>query len=258
MAKKQLVISEVFEYCSKTNNLIFDNKLVKEISKKHNFANPFDATKFDNSDKLPDILKEKDYFILHLGEGKHQFIKGIKLGYHKFEPINENEIFEWKYRKSILNEYDTSESNILSVIFNQRVIHDFLYEDIVANPKMYGSRRTKATLDFFIGNEYIRTTNLQMEIDLTIENHGIVTIFEGKNNFPNDFAIYQIYFPFLYYTKLKIENQLEIKEINCCYALRKTQADRTEIRLYLYTFEDYKKMDSIKLIKKAQYNLIKR
>ncbi|MCW3134124.1 MAG: hypothetical protein N2V78_07355 [Methanophagales archaeon] len=42
-----------------------------------------------------------------------------------------------------LNEFDTSESNILSVASNQRIIHDFLYEDIVASPKVYSARRTK-------------------------------------------------------------------------------------------------------------------
>ena len=157
-----------------------------------------------------------------------------------------------------MNEFDTSESNILSVGFNQRIIHDFLYDDIIANPKMYGSRRTKTSFEFFIDKEFIKATSLQMEIDLTTEYNGIVTIFEGKNNFPENFAIYQLYFPFLYYFNLKKNNKLDIKDINCCYLLRKKENEKSIIRIYLYTFENPLNMASIKLIKNAQYNLIKR
>jgi len=143
----------------------------------------------------------------------------------------------------------------LSVGFNQRIIHDFLYDDIVASPKMYGARRTKTTLNYSIGKEKITASNLQMEIDLTTENNGIVTVFEGKNNFLENFAVYQLYFPFLYYYNLKKENKLEI---NCCYLLRKRDDEKSVIKIYKYTFEDPVDMTSIKLIKNARYNLIKR
>ncbi len=258
MGKKQEVIAEIFKTCQKKNEYTFDNSLVKNVSKKFGFGNPFDATKLDDTSKFPSILLENDYFIIHLGGGKHKFIKGINNGFHNFEQIDEQNIYDWKYRQSILNEFDTSESNILSVGFNQRIIHDFLYDDIVANPKMYGSRRTKTTLKYKIGNEKIIASNLQMEIDLTTEYNGIVTTFEGKNNFPENFAVYQLYFPFLYYSNLKNENKLDIKEINCCYLLRKRDKENSVIRIYQYIFEDSFDMTSIKLIKNAQYNLIKR
>ncbi len=232
--------------------------MVRNVSKKIGFGNPFDATKLDNTEKFPKELLENDYFIVHLGEGKHKFVKGITNGFHEFEEIPEENKFDWRYRKSILNEFDTSESNILSVVFNQRIIHDFLYDDIVANPKMYGARRTKTSFEYFIGEEKITATNLQMEIDLTTEYNGVVTVFEGKNNFPQNFAVYQLYFPFFYYYTLKKNNKLDIKEINCCYVLRKKENNQSIIKIYQYTFEKPNDMTAIKLIKSAQYNLIKR
>ncbi len=258
MNKKQKVITEIFKTCQKNNNYIFDNELVKSVSKKVGFGNPFDATKLDNTDKFPGILLENDYFIIHLGSGKHQFIKGIDKGFHSFEPIDKKDIYDWKYRQSILNEFDTSESNILSVGFNQRIIHDFLYNDIVANPKMYGSRRTKTSFSYFIGKEPVQANNLQMEIDLTTEYNGMVTVFEGKNNFPANFAVYQLFFPFLYYYKLKEDNKLNINDINCCYLLRKKEQGKSVIRIYQYTFDNPLDISSIRLVKNAQYNLIKR
>ncbi len=133
MSKKNLVLTDLFTHCLKTNNYVFDNRLVKSLCKKHGFGNPFDVTKLDNTGKFPEILLAHDYFLVHLGEGRHQFVKGITFGFHEFEKIEQ--VVDWEYRKSLLNEFDTSESNILSVGFNQRIIHDFLYEDIVAKPK---------------------------------------------------------------------------------------------------------------------------
>jgi hypothetical protein len=219
MSKKDEVLIELLRICKQKRNYIFDNDLVKTICKKTGFGNPFDITKLDNTAKFPEIMIQNDLFILHLGEGKHQFIKGIKYGFHKFEEISPENIIEWKYRKSLLNEFDTSESNILSVGFNQRIIHDFLYDDIVANPKVYNARRTKSSIEYFINKEFVKTTNLQMEIDLTMELDDKVTIFEGKNNFPENFAVYQLFHPFIYYQNLKKEKQLNIKEITCCYLL---------------------------------------
>ncbi len=230
--------------------------MVKDYCRKHGFGNPFDVTKLDNTSKFPSILIENDYFLLHLGQGKHQFVKGIKNGFHHFEIITN--IVDWQYRSSILNEFDTSESNILSVRFNQRIIHDFLYEDIVANPKIYNARRTKSKLDYYVKDELIQTKNLQMEIDLTMELNGRVTLFEGKNDFPKDFAVYQLFHPFLYYKKLKTEKQLNITEITCCYLLRKREVKSSIVRIYLYTFDNIKDMTSIKLLQAKQYNLIQR
>lgn len=256
MSKKKLVIIDLFEHCREQNNFIFDNDIVKNYCRKRGFGNPFDVTKLDNTAKFPPILLENDYFLLHLGGGKHQFVKGIKNGFHHFETITN--IVDWPYKSSILNEFDTSESNILSVGFNQRIIHDFLYEDIVANPKIYNARRTKSTFDYYVKDEFFQTKDLQMEIDLTMELNGKVTLFEGKNDFSKDFAVYQLFHPFLYYQKLKRENQLDIAEITCCYLLRKKENNDSLIRVYDYTFENIKDMASIKLLKAKQYNLIQR
>ncbi len=257
--KKQEVILDLFnEVRVKKRELVFDNDLVKQICLKHKFGNPFDATKIDSSDELPAPLKEEDYFIVHLGEGRHKFVKGINIGFHEFEEIKKDSTYDWKYRKSILNEFDTSEANILSVANNQRIVHHFLYEDIVANPKVYHPRRTKMSISYKIGSEEINTDNLQMEIDLTMELHGEVTVFEGKNGFPKDFAVYQIFHPFKYYSVLKKEKKLDVNLITCCYVLRKVDDGQSVLRLYNYTFEDDEDIKTIKLLKSAQYNLIRR
>jgi hypothetical protein len=152
MNKKDEVLTEIFKKCQQENNFVFHNDLVKDIARKVGFGNPFDATKIDNKDKLPEILLENDYAVIHLGNGNHQFIKGIAKVYHDFEPIQDT--LQWNYKKSILNEYNSSESNILSVANNQRILHHFLFGkdtefediDISKRPKTYFPHRTKTSL----------------------------------------------------------------------------------------------------------------
>ncbi len=258
MGKKQQVISRLFGICRQRGDFTFDNTLVKSVCRQIGFGNAFDVTKIDSLAVLPDDVRQAGYFIVHLGEGRHRFVEGIGIGYHSFEPIDETERILWKYRRSLLNELDTRESNILSVASNQRVLHDFLYDDIVASPKAYNARRTKLRFGYWIGSERIEAVNLQMEIDFTFEYQGVVTVMEGKNGFPPNFAVYQLFHPFRYYVEINRKRDLGIREITGCYILRLREDGDSVLRLYNYTFEDPEQMASIRLLKKAEYQLVRR
>lgn len=253
--KKHSVLLDLYNHCKARNDFVFHNNLVKEFCKKHKFGNPFDATKLDSSEKLPRFFIENDICLLHLGSGNHKFIKGIDKLYHTFEPIQEN--IKWEYKKSLLNEYNDSESNILSVANNQRILHDFLFGvdlefehlDISNRPKTYFPHRTKATLQYTFENETILAQNQQIEIDLTLEYNGIIGVFEAKNGEPKDFNIYQLYHPFLYYHN----SNLPIKNIICCYLVR----NENSLKLWAYTFSEAIRLDSIKFLKSKEYILRK-
>jgi hypothetical protein len=158
-SKKDQVIEELFKICKKQGNYIFHNDLVKDICKKIGFGNPFDVTKLDNKTKLPDILVKNDYALIHIGSGSHKFIKGINKVFHDFEPIQKT--IDWEYKKSLLNQYNSSESNILSVANNQRILHHFLFNqdkefedvDISKRPKTYFPHRTKTSFEYSFGKE---------------------------------------------------------------------------------------------------------
>ncbi len=253
--KKHLVLEDLFKHCQEQRNFKFHNDLVKEFSKKHGFGNPFDATKLDSSDKLPSLFKEQDICLLHLGGGYHQFIQGINKLYHPFEPLQDS--IKWQYKRSLLNEYNDSESNILSVANNQRILHHFLFgEDlefadlsIESRPKTYFPHRTKASLKYLFDKQEILAINQQIEIDLTLEFNGVIGIFEAKNGTPTDFNIYQIYHPFLYY----YNSGLAFKLIICVYLVR----NKDSLKLWAYTFQEPLYLDSIKFIKSSEYQLIR-
>lgn len=251
-SKKKQALEMVYKECQARDRFVFDNDLVREICAQVGFKNHFDATKIDSSAALPDALLQDDVFVVHLGGGRHQFVRGIDAGYHRFEPIPDSGKFQWQYRRSILNNINTSESNILSVGYNQRIIHDFLYEDIAAAPKVYGSNRTHIPLDYRIGDDRISVSRVQVEIDMTMERQGAITVFEAKNGAPPDFNVFQLFNPYRYY--LRETQGAQGVSIDCCYLLRSA----SRLRLYLYRFQDPRNPGSIQLVRNAEYELVER
>jgi hypothetical protein len=250
--RKQTIISRMYTLCLERGNLTFNNNEVREIATELRFRNYFDATKIDRSGALPPILRQNDMFVVHLGQGLHRFVPGIATGYHEFEPIAEERCHQWRYRRSILNNINTSESNILSVGYNQRILHDFLYADITASPRLYGSNRTQIPLIYRIGDVNINADRVQVEIDMTLEYQGEITAFEAKNGNPTDFNVFQLFNPFRYYRQAT--EGLETVSIKCCYLLRRVN----RLRLYLYSFPDQANPGSIQLERNAEYTLVQR
>ncbi|MCL2038993.1 MAG: hypothetical protein FWG85_01020 [Bacteroidetes bacterium] len=264
-SKKNQVIEQLFKLCKQKNDFVFHNDIVKDIARKVGLGNPFDATKLDNKTKLPDILLENDYAIIHLGSGFHKFIKGVNKVYHDFEPIKEQ--IDWEYKKSLLNQYNTSESNILSVANNQRILHHFLFGkdtefdnvDILKRPKTYFPHRTKTSFAYYFGKDTkLELKNIQIEVDLTIEFQGHIGVFEGKNGIPDSFAVYQIYHPFLYYHNANKSTELKekINKISCVYVVRESNNENDTIKLWAYTFENPLDITTIKFVKSVAYKLI--
>lgn len=258
--KKQEALSRLFAEVQRrcgSGPLIFDNKLAKEVTG-GTFSNQYDVTKIDTSAKLPPELRKADYFVIHLGGGRHQFARGIDAGYHRLEPIPAKNTIDWKYRRSLLNEADTSEASILALANNQRIIHDFLYEDIVASPKTYLPRRTKASFEYYIGTQAVQVQNLQIEMDLTLEYLGEVTICEGKNGCPADFAVYQLYHPFRYFSNLRDQKGFPIRNVSVILANRYQEEEYTAVELRKYKFKEQEHLDSIELEKATRYRLVRR
>ena len=98
---------------------------------------------------------------------------------------------------------------------------------------------------------------VQIEVDLTTEYQGNVVVYEAKNKLTDDFAVYQVYYPFRYYVNLAREQNLPIESITCCYVLRQKFKNYSLLRLYYYTFDDIYQMNSIRLIKSCEYVLRK-
>ena len=234
---------------------MFDNALVKRYCEEFDFGNPFDVTKIDRSALLPTVIKEGEgYCVIHLGEGKHQFIPNYSLVYHRPEAIEVSESQPWIYKQSLLNDLDTSESNIISICYNQLILNHFLYRNIVAKPMLYLPQRTQFTGKYTIDSRSVSVKRLQMEMDAVLELEGEITIIEAKNGFPEDFAIYQLFHPYLYFDGLCRAGRISLRAIQTCYLQRQKREGETRLRLHLYRFSK-RELASIELLRKAEYIL---
>ena len=254
VGKKKQVLLALFQSCMDSGNYEFDNDKVREVCQQVGFSNQFDVTKLDNTNSLPDEIKDEGYCVVHLGDGQHRFMQVLDVWFHTFEEIEQSEKHPWDYTPSLLNHTDTSESNIISLVYNQLIIQDFLYGDKTEKPKIYMPRRTKITATYQVHSDRIEATKLQMEMDATFEHRGVITVLEGKNGFPDNFAVYQLFHPFLDYQKVS-----GVQQVQCCYLLKEKNDEQSySVRLYLYTFSDNNDIGSIELIKKSQYDLRER
>lgn len=256
--KKQQVIREIFEekreQYTKSEVIPFDNNKVKEVSTKVGFKNQFDATKFDTHDLLPDCLKQEGYFITHLGNGNHAFIKGI--GYHYFEPIQKRKI--WNLSKSIISILGSSEADIISTIYNKKIIHDFLFNDSNIDLEIHTSRRSKIPCEFWVGNHKLCASNLQVEIDSLFEGSDTIASGEVKNNNYTNFEIRQIYSSMRYLNRFYKMGDIPKKyKLSHLFIQRERKKKNKSIYcIYEYEFKDWKRMDSIKLVKNIQYDIV--
>lgn len=263
-SKKKQVLQALFEECQRRGEWQFGNELVKQVCEYLDFGNPFDVTKVDSIDELPEAVRQQGFCVVHVGRGKHAFVQELQKWYHVFEDIEEEEVVQWRYRKSLLNDLDTGEATALSFVYNQHILHDFLYEDVVASPKIYVPGRTRDDLEYTVGSTLIKAPNQQMEIDLTLEYQGTVTVLEAKSRFLKDFAVYQLFHPVKFYLQRAKETGIPIQDINACYVLRQSRRVRgqaypeTKVRLYLYRFGDPDRIDSLQLVRKAEYHLHRR
>lgn len=257
-SKKRLMIAEIYQGLKKIDSrsdvLQFGNEMVKEVSTKHRFRNLFDATKFNTFESLPECLKEDGFFIVHLGRGNHAFVRGK--GFHYFEPIVN--IKDWKLSHSVVSKLGNSEADTVSTTFNEKMVHDFLFDHPVDELKIHNSRRSTTDYVFWIGKNQLHADHLQIEMDALFENKDTIATVEVKNVKHTNFEIRQLYSTFRYLDRFRrdglIPNNYKIRHL---FAVVSKGQKSDFYRLYEYTFTSWKHMDSIELVKNAQYNVAK-
>ena len=203
---------------------------------------------------MPECLKSEKFVIVHLGRGNHAFVKGE--GFHSFEPIQHTK--SWKLSNSIVSKLGDSEADTVSTIYNEKIIHDFLFDDIKTNLKIHNSRRSSTNYDFWIGKNQLHADHLQIEVDALFESKDTIATVEVKNVKHTNFEIRQLYSTFRYldrfYRDGLIPNNFNIRHL---FAIVSKGVREDFYRIYEYTFTNWKHMDSINLVKNAQYNVSK-
>jgi len=254
IGEKRKVLDEIFQKLKKEKPkdvvLFFNNNLIKEISA-NRFKNQFDVTKCDTPKLLPNSVSSKGFFIVHLGGGNHAFVQGK--GYHYFEPIKD--VKKWKIALSVIDSISDSEAQSASTVFNNNIIHDFLFDTIDINLQLHTARRAKIDYNFEIGNNILKAKALQIELDgiyESIEKETIATI-EVKNKDNTCFEIRQV-FSVMKYCEQKLPKNYKIRFL---FLVRIRNKEKDIFNIYEYRFIDNKKLESISLVKARSYEIEK-
>jgi len=255
-SEKRIAINKIFEELHKkspqSNVLRFDNNKVKEVTGVQ-FRNQFDATKYDSYKSLPHLLKKHGFFIIHLGQGEHAFVKGE--GFHKFEEVTD--IVDWdKFTENYMDKISKSEAQSASTAFNDQIIHDFLFDDINKDVLIHTARRAKTHYSFKIGYEKLDTGILQIEMDAVYECGDTIVPVEVKNIEHDDFEIRQLFSSMKYFEMWKEKGIIpQNMKIRLLFMIRVRKKEKNYYKMYEYRFKDKNDPNSIELIKCKKYKI---
>ncbi len=275
MGKKKEVLREVFLHAKrKAKNkdfIVFNNNLVRKYAVKYGFGNQFDVVKHNTQATLPEEMVDESYFIIHLGRGKHAFIRGSKCGFngfHLFENIPMKNRIKWRYNPSLMDRLSMSESQTISTVFNDRIIHDFMFGNKDDRILYHAGRRARVsfTAEACPGLEF-DAHSLQLEVDAffempeTDDKPPILATVEGKKTSASEFEVRQL-FTVMQYLHKGVEDGLLPKntEIHNLYVVSDSPESKSvewwyHIRIYDYYFQNPRVMSSIKLRKAKEYQL---
>jgi hypothetical protein len=268
--KKEETLRRLWEWVKEHDpvHLEFDNDLVKRISGEEDFSNQFDVTKVDTTKKLPSFLLEPevDAFMVHVGDGRHRFVRPIRRGYYPLAS-NVGQPVEWHYKPGILNGKDDSEAGVLSLAFNNQVIQDFLFDNPREPVMIHLPRRTRvgtkgSAFEYRIGEgssaTHVKAVNLQIEMDFLLQSYpprNLVGVAEAKRvgsprDLP-DFAITQLFLPFRRLLDLVPERSPD--QVRCVFVVGYAdQSGNQRIRLFEFKFSDPGRLDSIEPVRDGE------
>lgn len=256
---------------------IFDSTHAIRASRITGFKNHNDLVKIDTYEDLCDSMKEDDFFIVHRGgpskkEQTHQFVRGARRAYRTLDMPSEP-LEEISHFYSPLDEIDQGEADSLSMVYNHRLIENFVYHTDTARMSIHLPGRTSSRIDnsftYFVGTERIDVQSLQIEMDFIVEKNGDVVFAEAKRGpLWSNFGIAQVYLPYrkLLNIKNRVQGTFTIRPMFVMHyqaqyepTTRGFQAGRYDhIRLLEYRFLEPDRMDSIELVGAKEFVVLPR
>lgn len=213
------------------------------------FKEPRLMSKWDSSEQLPRIFKDKKLNILP--DSRNSYIMSDFLLYETIPEIREHSktmpYVELPNFETIDVENISSEASAINILVLSNILEDFL--ETSENVLTFNGRMGTGTFDFSVatisGTQQVNVSNAQCEIDGGFENEESVVIMEAKNVIHSDFHIRQLYYPYRLW-KAKVR-----KPIRLVFSVYSNKI----FRLFEYKFEDPSNYSSIKLVRSKYYSL---
>ena len=212
------------------------------------FREPRLMVKFDNLLYKPKKFEKNKLSILPVSRG--EYIISDFNSHHTLEtPSDKYHPYEFpQYIESINPTNISSESVALNIADSIGILSDFI-NDEKRIPTVSG-RRGSGEFDFNIMRNSkdileINVSNAQIEIDGAWEGLEYLSLIEAKMDYPKDFIIRQLYYPYRVFENIVDK---EIKNIFLFYS-------NNQFSLYEYIFEEVSCYHSLKLNKQSNYTI---
>jgi len=253
-SRKQAVILELFSELRRPGEhldiLNFTTDRVRELCREHEFRNPFDATNFDTIERLPTKLQDEGYFIVHLGRGDHAFVRGQ--GYHVLEPIQTTK--GWPGAESLVDKLGISEASAISTMYNDRIIHDFLYAGSDADLQVHTARRSNATFSFQVNKQQLHADWVQVEIDGFFEGPNLIVPVNIKNGKRSNFEIRQMFTIMKYLEQFQLDGRIPSRtKSRLLYINRIKASSRDDFDIYEYRWKNPSDFNGFEFVKSVRY-----
>lgn len=202
--------------------------------------------KQDSREDRPEIFKENNLFLLPVKNGLYNIIRGE--GYVNIPKIK-NEIVV--YSSKLDFQLDTtkvgnSEMQHLDYAYASSLIRTFMEDNSLV--LTIRGRKYTPSFDFFVGNQLIKVSSVQTEVDAGYEGKEQIVLIEAKNSSTQNVIIRQLYYPFRQWqshTKKKIVTLFFEKE-----------KDKDVYSIWRFDFLNIKNYNSIKLTKADKFRII--
>lgn len=228
------------------NNGVFHIK----ASQIKEFREPRLMAKWDSTDSLPEVLRNKRINILP--DSRSSYVMSDFILYQEIpeleEKVEKMTHVELPDYESIDVNNISSEANAINVLLLSGILSDFLGTG--ENVSTFNGRMGTGVFDFEVDTyrnikRRIHVDNAQCEIDGGFENDTSVVIMEAKNVVHDDFHIRQLYYPYrLWKTRVS-------KPIRLVFSIYSNQI----YRLFEYRFRELEDYSSIELVKSKNYSL---
>ena len=203
------------------------------------------VAKIDSREDLPQVLRDKELFMLPIKNGKYILVKGE--GYYDLQSLSEIETFTSTLDFELKSaKVGTSEMQHLDYAFNTGLLHHFLE---LSEPLYLQIRGRKYTPEFTfqVGPFNITTASVQTEVDAGYEGRDVLILVEAKGSSQNNFIIRQLYYPF---RQWHINTEKKVRSLFFSFD------SRTQTQCFWeYEFVDKNDYNSLRLVKSASYQI---
>ena len=201
--------------------------------------------KQDNRESRPEIFKKHSLFLLPVKNGFYNIIQGE--GYIDIPPIKKDITIYSSKLDFLLDTAKVGNSEMQHLDYAYAVSLTRTFTEDPSLVLTIRGRKYTPDFDFYVGQQLIKVSSVQTEVDAGYEGKNQIVLIEAKNFNASNVIIRQLFYPYRQWqsrTKKKVVTLFFDKE-----------EGRNVYSIWQFEFSDPKNYNSIKLVKSGKFSV---